>query len=123
MAEPGDSGPVWPVPVAWGALALAVFRGGARPSWHSEAACAEVPELFEGRQGQSQRARQVCADCPVRRECLRDILEWETGTGTRAAFPVGTRAGLTAMQRSELYQAMPKSVGLSGVQRRKPRRR
>lgn len=123
MAEPGGSGPVVPVSVAWGALALAVFRGGARPSWQSDAACAEVPELFEGRRAHSQRARQVCADCPVRRECLRDALEWETASGTRAASTVGTRAGMTAMERSALYRAMPEWVGSPGEQRRQPRRR
>lgn len=44
----------------------------ARPSWHQHAACRGLdPALFfVGRGGPSEPAKEVCASCPVRAECL-----------------------------------------------------
>jgi WhiB family transcriptional regulator, redox-sensing transcriptional regulator len=44
--------------------------------WHGEAACRDVdPEIFyPERGGSAQPAREVCAGCPVRQECLEYAL-------------------------------------------------
>lgn len=49
------------------------------PDWMDEAACSGMPlEIFfpdESGMGGYSTARQVCAICPVRSECLSDALE------------------------------------------------
>ena len=60
--------------------------------WHEDARCAEPdvdPEWFYVERGQtSSRARAVCAECPVRDECLDfamndpDARSWGVGGGT-----------------------------------------
>lgn len=65
--------------------------------WREEARCAEVdPDLFFPEPGQSPNAaKQVCADCPVRTECLTDAL-------AHRDIAFGVRGGLTPTQRREL---------------------
>lgn len=55
--------------------------------WHDDAACcAADPELFFPRRGtMSTKAKEVCAACPVRRECLEQAIEtdaWGIWGGT-----------------------------------------
>jgi WhiB family redox-sensing transcriptional regulator len=65
------------------------------PRWRERAACATVdPELFfpdelNGWRPQ-EKAKRICATCPVQRECLADAPTWDT-------FSV--RGGLTAVNR------------------------
>lgn len=82
------------------------------PSWVSQAACAHVgdPELFftadflrptvtsnkglvnhERVEEMAQRAKAVCAMCPVRRQCLQTALE--------RSEPAGIWGGLTTPER------------------------
>jgi WhiB family redox-sensing transcriptional regulator len=65
--------------------------------WRDEALCAQTdPEIFFPEPGQSPHAaKQVCAECPVRVECLTDALDHRD-----IAF--GVRGGLTPTQRREL---------------------
>lgn len=86
------------------------------PLWHLDAACANVdPETFypldvaPGSAGVAA-AKQVCAGCPVRAECLADVLaaedparRWGISGGTTPA----ERAALFAAQRT----ALPMVVG------------
>lgn len=73
----------------------------ALPVWTDSAACAQTdPELFYPEKGASPLvAIRVCADCPVRRECLNQALTWESQPGN---LPYGVWGGLTAEQRRTL---------------------
>jgi WhiB family transcriptional regulator, redox-sensing transcriptional regulator len=68
--------------------------------WRSRAACAEVdPELFFPRLGGNigqrvERARRICAGCPVRVECL--------GLAQAECKEHGVFAGLTVKERKAL---------------------
>ena len=70
----------------------------ARPSWQLHAACRGLgPDLFFDDRGEIgyRAARKVCADCPVRAECLDHAL----------AAPVekfGLWGGLTERERRRL---------------------
>ena len=67
-------------------------------TWHEHAACRGVPiEAFFPTRGDNalvRAARQVCASCPVRDECLA-----ETDTFPPGEDEHGIRAGLTAQER------------------------
>jgi WhiB family redox-sensing transcriptional regulator len=59
-----------------------IFEG--RPAWHAEAACLGEPveTFFPGPNAARDRllrARQLCAGCPVRQECLDFALELGDG--------------------------------------------
>ncbi len=71
--------------------------------WQEEAACRELgSRLFfhpRGEQGpdrerRDEAAKEVCALCPVQRDCLRHALE--------VAEPFGIWGGLTARERRRL---------------------
>ena len=68
-----------------------------RASWRDKAVCAEVdPTLFFPKKGDSAReAKQVCAGCPVRTECLEYALGRE---------PHGVWGGLTVVERRALQR-------------------
>lgn len=71
-----------------------------RPAWHADAACREHPEIdwFPTRGAEAFRmlraARQVCAGCLVRDECLDFALADPT--------IVGVWAGTTALERKKM---------------------
>lgn len=67
--------------------------------WHDQALCAETdPEAFFPVAGASAHAaRQVCAACPVRTECLTDALD-------RHDVAHGVLGGLTPTQRRDLLR-------------------
>lgn len=71
---------------------------GAVPDWRDLAACAgEDPDLFYPEPGGSVKpAKQICAGCPVRAECLEDALK----TGDR----FGVRGGLSERERGRLHR-------------------
>ena len=48
-----------------------------RPAWHADAACREHPEVtfYPTRGDDTRPAKQVCAGCLVRDECLADAVE------------------------------------------------
>jgi hypothetical protein len=67
-----------------------------REGWRDLALCAQVdPELFFPEKGGSSRAaKQVCAGCDVRAECLQDALDrWEL---------FGVWGGLSECERRKL---------------------
>jgi len=71
-------------------LELWLGSAGGRPSrrWRSDAACRDLPtDLFfpvghgPRAQDQARLAKQICADCPVRQECLDYALEGNSRYG------------------------------------------
>lgn len=83
-------------------LSALLFDGHGIPDWHADAACAQIgPELFvpdQPTREQTAAAKQVCATCPVRAECLADVLAWE-----QPAYRHGVVGGLTANERRRLW--------------------
>lgn len=73
-------------------------------NWAARAVCTTDPEaMFPGRSTEkTTHARNICAQCPVRLECLQDALDTERGTGITARD--GIRAGLTPAQRHKAYR-------------------
>ncbi len=77
-----------------------------RKRWREQAACRETdPELFfpvaesgPVREAQVRAAKQVCAGCPVRAECLAAAL---------ARSPYGIAGGLTERERRRLRRSQP----------------
>ena len=65
-------------------------------AWTREAACVGESRLFDS-EHYAQRAKTVCAGCPVRLVCLEAALLEEAG-GPR----FGVRGGLTASERARL---------------------
>ncbi len=73
--------------------------------WAERAACRDVPtDLFfpdgyQARrfQAQIQEAKAVCADCPVRAECLTDVLALSVDRDSNGVY-----AGLTPDERRDL---------------------
>lgn len=63
------------------ALAAAVVGqdvGAEHRNWWQDAACSGMDtEIFYLRDTYSGRARLICADCPVKMECLNDALRLE----------------------------------------------
>lgn len=75
--------------------------------WEAQAACQALnPSLFypgplsNASIAQADRARAVCARCPVQRQCLDDALDTEKGV--RAADREGIRGGLDGRERFAL---------------------
>lgn len=87
--------------------------------WERDAACVDKPtEWFfpdrEGRGtgGQYDKGRAVCADCPVRVECLNDALSKAEG--------YGLRGGLTPRERGTYRRRARFSEALALGSRRVP---
>jgi hypothetical protein len=78
-----------------------LFDGNAVPSWHHEAACAGMPaETFHPPAADRpavEAAKLICQGCPVRVECLADILAWELPSRRS-----GILGGLTPGDRDRL---------------------
>ena len=80
-----------------------VFRP--RPAWMADAACAGATEVMypavresDRRRAPYQAALDVCAACPVRAECLAEVLSYDDiGGGT---IRHGVWGGTTPWQRS-----------------------
>ncbi|MEV5537439.1 WhiB family transcriptional regulator [Saccharopolyspora shandongensis] len=65
-------------------------------TWHTEAACREHPGLdfIDPTPDQAEQCRAVCAECPVREQCLADALA--------AGEPWGIWGGLDTDERATL---------------------
>lgn len=77
----------------------------ARPAWWGRAACrgmmhdpAARADFFPERGRSCGRAREICADCPVRRECLDDAL-------AQGPWVAGIRGGFTEGERRRMIAA------------------
>jgi WhiB family redox-sensing transcriptional regulator len=59
-----------------------------RPSWHARAACrsASIDAFFVGKGKSIEPARRICADCPVRLDCLQYAMEHDDVTGVWGGF-------------------------------------
>lgn len=81
-------------------LRRVLFDGGGVPGWRTHAACTEIgPEPFypdPHQPGEIEAAKRVCRGCPVRVQCLADVLGWETGRR------YGVVGGLSAAERRRL---------------------
>ena len=77
--------PVWPPRFAY----------RERPDWYDDAACAGMgPSMFFSADRRViNRAKKVCAGCPVRVECL------EEGRSVPSILDQGVRGGMTARER------------------------
>jgi WhiB family redox-sensing transcriptional regulator len=101
MTLPSRPGASYP---GYRALMLALFgRCGPPPAWRADAACRNAdPELFADPE-RTEDAKAVCADCPVRAECLADQLAWEARSAARRYHPTGVVGGLSAAQRRRIH--------------------
>ena len=72
-------------------------------AWRRDAACAVTdPELFfAGDEDSVVRAKQVCADCPVRRECLETALAVNEMHGVWGGMAEGERRRLIRTRRRQ----------------------
>jgi WhiB family redox-sensing transcriptional regulator len=66
------------------------------PEWHKDAACSDYPaELWFPRQPEKAAAAiEVCAECPVKRECLDHALTNGIEHGTWGGLTPGGRRRL-----------------------------
>ena len=87
-----------------GSVVRDVVRGS---RWQDNAACRGTGTNIFFADAQNKRgireARQICDDCPVRRECLEAALAAEEGTGKSSRF--GIHGGLTGPERHEVALA------------------
>ncbi|MBT2449784.1 WhiB family transcriptional regulator [Streptomyces sp. ISL-43] len=88
-------------------------RAEHRRLWQEGAACRELgPRLFfqptaeqgPDRERRDEAAKEVCALCPVQRDCLRHVL--------RAGEPLGVWGGLDERERRRLRAAQAESPAL-----------
>ena len=85
-------------------LAQLLYDGHGVPDWHREAACREhETQLFFPESGddcQVLAATRICAGCPVRAECLADVMAWE-----RPGARFGVVGGLSVSERHQLHRS------------------
>ena len=89
-------------------LAQLLYDGYGVPDWHRQAACQEHDsELFfpeTGEDDQVLAAKQVCADCPVRNQCLAEVMAWE-----RPCARFGVVGGMSVNERHQLHRLTRRS--------------
>lgn len=84
--------------------------------WRNDAECADAdPEIFypldlDPTSHAVTTARQVCAGCPVRLDCLLDVMG-----GEDPARRWGVTAGLTPDERADLYAGLRPGRGSVGA--------
>ena len=78
------------------------------PDWTEEALCAEIGgDIFFPKKGGSTReAKAICAQCPVRQECLDYALDYESHNhpGADTRHPHGIWGGLSERERRALLR-------------------
>jgi WhiB family redox-sensing transcriptional regulator len=79
------------------------------PAWQAQAACRAKdvdPDVFfpANTVDSIDKARAICAGCPVRQDCLIDCMRHEGGKAAVSRF--GVFAGLSPRQRAALYQRL-----------------
>jgi len=93
-------------------LRALLFNGQQPPAWRNRAACADSdPALFFPRPGPHaaatvNRAKQICAGCPVRADCLADVMGWE-----QQSHRHGVIGGLSARERQAAHVAAQSKDG------------
>lgn len=89
------------------------------PTWTTRAACLGhdgdtwFPVSYESAAGRQQTARaiDICNQCPVRNECLDDVLADEGGK--RLEVRHGIRGGTTPQDRYNHYRRSVRSTGVA----------
>ena len=81
-----------------------IFGTDGHPNaWRTKAACASVPtEIFYPPKGQESLALEVCASCPVRKECLDYAIEYEGSSVIDDRH--GIFGGMTPKERTSEYR-------------------
>lgn len=89
-------------------MTLLAFIHGLTAEWRAHAACVGLDDdMFpDNNTAAIEHARQICAPCPVRAECLADAMATEGAASARNRY--GIRAELTGSQRRALYEAQRK---------------
>jgi len=86
-----------------------LFDGHGIPDWHHHAACQEHdPAVFFADPSDAQviqTAKRICAECPVRSECLADVMAWEPPSSR-----YGVVGGLSVQERRQLHRATRESA-------------
>jgi hypothetical protein len=74
------------------------------PEWHLRAACRgkDTDVFFSDARRNREYVRGLCADCPVRGDCLESALREDE---TYRLIPFGYRGGATAEERAALLRA------------------
>jgi WhiB family transcriptional regulator, redox-sensing transcriptional regulator len=73
-------------------------------SWWDHAACQGRDVEFFFAPGHNPGVKQVCASCPVRRECLADALESEKADYIAVGRLYGVRGGLLPVERIRMLR-------------------
>ncbi|HEY4614884.1 MAG TPA: WhiB family transcriptional regulator [Citricoccus sp.] len=99
---PPDAGAPRPLPSTLGAPAPVE----AGEEWRLYAECGPGnTDLFYSKDPVEKRAAlAICHDCPVRRDCLAEAMEQETGVDLHGRY--GIRGGMTPVQRRELARSI-----------------
>lgn len=72
-------------------------------TWAAEAACSSLdPDALFVRGAAQRQVRDVCFDCPVRRQCLSDVLD--------GRMSYGVWGGLTERERRAVLRRYPHVV-------------
>jgi WhiB family redox-sensing transcriptional regulator len=84
-------------------------NSGPARTWLTNAACRADgvdPDVFfpANTVDSIDKARAICAGCPVRQDCLIDCMRHEGGKAAVSRF--GVFAGLSPRQRAALYQRL-----------------
>lgn len=84
------------------------FIHGLAAEWRAHAACAGFDDVMfpDSNPAAIEHAREICAPCPVRAECLADAMATEGGATARDRY--GIRAGLTGKERRALHDELRK---------------
>ena len=86
-----------------------------RPDWHARALCHGAHELFhpDGRSDELRRkeekAKAICATCPVRKECLDYALTVREADGIWGGYTTQEREHLLKIRRRRARQAMERT--------------
>ena len=80
-----------------------------RPDWHDQAACASEPNgMFFPAEDDLEAvmtAKEVCADCPVRRQCLEYAMESPEEFGIWGGKTSGERRHMSGHPRWHRYRS------------------
>lgn len=85
-------------------------RSEKRAEWTSRALClgCDIYYWFDDTEGHFETAKQVCAQCPVKDECLADAQYVEDGRSHTGCY--GVYGGLTPVERWRIRNNLPEET-------------